>query len=41
MSNYEKYIAKLFAKEGIKFQSEKTYSDLANGKFRFDFFLVK
>lgn len=40
MSNYEKYMAKLFTKERVKFQSEKTYPDLAKGKFRFDFFLV-
>ena len=40
MSNYEKYIMKLLTKEQVKFQTEKTYSDLARGKFRFDFFLM-
>ena len=40
MSGYEKYIIKLLTKERVKFQTEKTYSSLAKGKFRFDFFLV-
>lgn len=39
MSNYEKYIISIFKKEKVAFQKEKTYTDLARGRFRFDFFL--
>lgn len=39
MSSYEDYIIQLLKKDKIKFQREKTFNDLKNGKFRFDFYL--
>lgn len=41
MSGYESYFIQLFKKEKISFIREKTYKDLKNGAFRFDFFLNK
>ena len=41
MSSYEDYIIQLLKKDKIKFQREKTFNDLKNGKFRFDFYLPK
>lgn len=39
MSGYESYFIQLFKKERISFVREKTYKDLKNGAFRFDFYL--
>lgn len=39
MSSYEEKIIKILKKEKIKFQREKTFSDLKKGKYRFDFFI--
>lgn len=39
MSGYESYIISIFKKEKISFIREKTFSDLRNGKFRFDFYI--
>lgn len=39
MSGYESYFIQLFKKEKISFIREKTYKDLRNGAFRFDFYL--
>lgn len=39
MSNYEEKVVKILKKEKIKFQREKTFSDLKKGKYRFDFFI--
>ena len=41
MSSYESYFISLFKREKIDFIREKTYKDLKNGKFRFDFYLAK
>ena len=40
MSGYEAYFIKLLKKENIAFVREKTYEDLARGRFRFDFYLI-
>ena len=40
-SKYEEQIIRLLRAAGIKFEREKTYSDLKGGKFRFDFYLPK
>lgn len=39
MSGYESYFIQLFKKERVSFVREKTYKDLKNGTFRFDFYL--
>lgn len=39
MSSYEKYIEDLLRKEKIKYIREKTYDDLKDGRYRFDFYL--
>lgn len=39
MSGYESYFIQLFKKESVSFVREKTYKDLRNGAFRFDFYL--
>lgn len=39
MSNYEKYIMEILLKEKISFEREKTFKDLKQGKYRFDFYL--
>ena len=38
-SSLEEHIIKILQKEKIKFEREKTYSDLKSGYYRFDFFL--
>lgn len=40
MSGYESYFIQLLKKENISFVREKTYQDLAQGRFRFDFYLI-
>lgn len=40
MSGYESYFVQLLQKAKIKFVREKTYKDLKNGNFRFDFYLT-
>lgn len=40
MSSYEEYIMKILLKNKIKFEREKTYKDLKQGKYRYDFFLI-
>ena len=40
MSGYEAYFIKLLKRENIDFVREKTYEDLAQGRFRFDFYLI-
>lgn len=39
MSSYENKIVQILRRESIKFEREKTYSDLYRGKYRFDFFI--
>lgn len=39
MSSYENAIIKLFKKESINFQREKTFQDLKRGLFRFDLYI--
>lgn len=39
MSKYEDHIVKILNQSKIKFQREKTFSDLKRGRFRFDFYL--
>lgn len=39
MSSYENHVVKLLNEEKIKYQREKTFSDLKGGKYRFDFYL--
>lgn len=39
MSSYEEKVIKILKKEKIRFQREKTFSDLKKGKYRFDFFI--
>lgn len=39
MSSYEEKIIKVLKKEKIRFQREKTFSDLKKGKYRFDFYI--
>lgn len=39
MSKGETYIENLLRAQGIKFEREKTYKDLKQGSFRFDFFV--
>ena len=39
MSSYEEKIIKILKKEKIKFQREKSFSDLKKGKYRFDFYI--
>jgi very-short-patch-repair endonuclease len=40
MSGYESYFIQILQKEKVKFVREKTYKDLKNGAFRFDFYLT-
>lgn len=42
-SSYEEHLLKIFRKEGIEVEREKTFKDLRRGKgvLRFDFFLPK
>lgn len=39
MSSYEEKIVKILKTENIKFIKEKSYPNLNNGKFRFDFYI--
>lgn len=39
MSNLEEQIAKILRKEKIKFEMEKTFSDLRGGRYRYDFYI--
>ena len=39
VSSYEEQVALILKKEHIKFQREKTYSDLKHGRYRYDFYL--
>lgn len=39
MSNYESYIISILKKEKINFIKEKTFKDLREGQFRFDFYV--
>lgn len=39
MSKLEEKIVKILKKEKIRFQREKTFSDLRKGKYRFDFYI--
>lgn len=39
MSSYESQIINILKSEKIKFQREKTFSDLKHGLFRFDFYI--
>ena len=41
MSSYEDFILKIFRKEKIEIEREKTFKDLHKGLFRFDFYLPK
>ena len=38
-SSYEEKVIQLLKQSGIKFQREKTFSDLKGGSFRYDFYL--
>ena len=40
MSSYEEKIIAILKRGKIKFQREKTFSDLRKGKYRFDFFIL-
>lgn len=39
MSHYEEKIVTLLKRDKIKFEREKRFSDLRNGRFRFDFYV--
>lgn len=39
MSSYEEKIVKILKAAAIKFQREKTFSDLKGGKYRYDFYI--
>lgn len=39
MSKYEEHIIKILRENKIKFVREKSFSDLKNGAFRFDFYI--
>jgi very-short-patch-repair endonuclease len=39
MSSYELYILKVLQRGNTVFEREKTFDDLRNGKYRFDFYL--
>lgn len=39
MSKNEEYIMKILLKENIYFEREKSFQDLRNGKYRFDFYI--
>ncbi len=39
MSKYEEHIIKILKENKIKFVREKSFSDLKNGAFRFDFYI--
>ena len=38
-SSYERKVIEILQKEGIKYEREKTFSDLRRGLLRYDFFL--
>lgn len=39
MSSYELYVLKILKKEKVVFEREKSFSDLRQGKYRYDFYL--
>ena len=39
MSSYEEKIISLLKKSKLKFEREKTFTDLKNGRYRFDFYI--
>ena len=39
MSNGENLITQILKRDKIKFEREKTFSDLRNGRFRYDFYI--
>lgn len=39
MSSYEEKIIKILKKERVKFEREKSFKNLARGKYRYDFYL--
>lgn len=39
MSKYEDKVALLLSQSGYKFEREKTFDDLKNGRYRFDFYV--
>lgn len=39
MSSYEEKIVSLLKKSKLKFEREKTFNDLKNGRYRFDFYV--
>lgn len=39
MSSYEEKVVKILRAAAIKFQREKTFSDLQGGKYRYDFYI--
>ena len=39
MSNGENLIMQILKRDKIKFEREKTFSDLRNGRFRYDFYI--
>lgn len=39
MSSYEEKILKILKLYGVKFEREKSFSDLRGGKFRYDFYI--
>lgn len=39
MSKGEEKISKILTRSGIRYEREKTFSDLKNGKYRFDFYI--
>lgn len=39
MSSYEEKIVKILKAAAIKFQREKTFSDLRGGRYRYDFYI--
>lgn len=41
MSKYEDYIEQILEKNHIKYEREKNFKDLKNGKLRVDFFLLE
>ena len=39
MSSYEEKVVKILKAAAVKFQREKTFSDLQGGKYRYDFYI--
>lgn len=39
MSNYEAKVLQILKKYGIRFEREKSFSDLRGGRFRYDFYI--